>query len=218
MKRLQNLSAGRLARRGAVLGMGGLVLTSCGWRGIANVPIPGGTGTGAGHMTIYVQMPDTLALNANSRVRVADVFVGTVRSIELRDWVATLTLDVEGAVKLPRNALARIGQTSLLGSQHVELAAPAFPVGQLKDGDTIPLKSPDCRGKDDPAGKSYPCTFAFPSTEQVLAAVSTILRGGGIPNLEVVQNEIYKILNGRADQIREFLTRLDTFTDQLNHP
>ena len=30
-------------------------------------------------MTIYVQMPDTLALNVNSRVRVADVFVGSVR-------------------------------------------------------------------------------------------------------------------------------------------
>ncbi len=27
-------------------------------------------------MTIYVQMPDTLALNVNSRVRVADVYVG----------------------------------------------------------------------------------------------------------------------------------------------
>ena len=46
-------------------------------------------------MKIYVQMPDTLALNVNSRVRVADVFVGSVRSIELKNWVATLTLAVE---------------------------------------------------------------------------------------------------------------------------
>jgi ABC-type transporter Mla subunit MlaD len=29
-------------------------------------------------MTIYPQMPDTLALNVNSQVRVADVSVGTV--------------------------------------------------------------------------------------------------------------------------------------------
>ncbi|MDT5259642.1 MAG: phospholipid/cholesterol/gamma-HCH transport system substrate-binding protein, partial [Mycobacterium sp.] len=65
------------------------VLTSCGWRGIANVPLPGGPGTGPGSYTVYVQMPDTLALNVNSRVRVADVFVGTVRSIELKNWVAT---------------------------------------------------------------------------------------------------------------------------------
>ena len=44
------------------------------WKGIANVPLPGGPGTGPDTMTIYVQMPDTLALNVNSRVRVADVY------------------------------------------------------------------------------------------------------------------------------------------------
>ncbi len=43
-------------------------------------------------MTVYVQMPDTLALNVNSRVRVADVFVGSVRAIELKNWIPTLTL------------------------------------------------------------------------------------------------------------------------------
>jgi hypothetical protein len=38
----------------------------------------GRTGTAAGHMTIYAQMPDTLALNVKGQVRVADVTVGTV--------------------------------------------------------------------------------------------------------------------------------------------
>ena len=32
----------------------------------------------------------------------------------------------------------------------------------------------------------------------------------------MVQNEIYNIVNGRGDQIRAFLGKLDTFTDQLN--
>ena len=72
-----------------------MVLTSCTWRGIANVPLPVGRGAGSGHMTIYVQVPDTLALNTNSRVRVADVWVGTVRDIRLKNWIATLTLDVD---------------------------------------------------------------------------------------------------------------------------
>lgn len=62
-----------------------VVLTSCTWRGIANVPLPVGRGMGPDRMTIYVQMPDTLALNTNSRVRVADVWVGTVRDISLRN-------------------------------------------------------------------------------------------------------------------------------------
>jgi phospholipid/cholesterol/gamma-HCH transport system substrate-binding protein len=203
MTRLQNIfaDARRFARRGVAVAMVGLVLTACGWRGIANVPIPGGTGTGPGHMTIYVQVPDTLALNVNSRVRVADVNVGTVNRIELKNWIATLTLNVEPSVRLPKNTTAKVGQTSLLGSQHVELASPPNPSQELlKNGDTIPLKN----------------SAAFPTTERVLGALSMILRGGGIPNLEVIQNEIYNIVTGREDQIREFLTKLDTFTTELN--
>jgi len=59
---------------------------------------------------------------------VADVFVGSIRNIELKNWVATLTLGLDKNVKLPKNATAKIGQTSLLGSQHIELAAPGRPV------------------------------------------------------------------------------------------
>jgi phospholipid/cholesterol/gamma-HCH transport system substrate-binding protein len=194
------LGIGRLAKRATAMVMLAVVLTSCGWKGIANVPLPGGPGTGADKMTIYVQMPDTLALNVNSRVRVADVFVGSVRAIELKNWVATLTLDIQPDVKLPANTLAKIGQTSLLGSQHVQLDAPPDPSGQLKSGDTIPLQN----------------SSAFPTTERVLASIGTILTGGGIPNLETIQTEINNILSGRGDQIREFLGRLDTFTAELN--
>jgi phospholipid/cholesterol/gamma-HCH transport system substrate-binding protein len=192
----------RIASRALALVMVALVLSSCGsWKGIANVPLPGGPGTGSKKTTIYVQMPDTLALNVNSRVRVADVYVGRVRAIELKNWVATLTLDLQPDIKLPQNTLAKIGQTSLLGSQHVQLDSPPDPSPQLlKSGDTIPLKN----------------SSAFPSTERVLASIATILRGGGIQNLETIQTEIFNVLNGRGDQIREFLNRLDTFTDQLN--
>ena len=179
-----------------------MVLTSCGnWRGIANVPLPGGPGSGPGSYKIFVQMPNTMALNGNSRVLVADVFVGTVRSIDLKNWVATLTVDLDKSVKLPKNATAKIGQTSLLGSQHIELAAPSDPSPQqLKAGDTIQLNN----------------SSAYPSTEQTLASLAMVLRGGGIPNLEVIQNEVYKILTGRAQQIRDFLGKLDTFAGELN--
>jgi virulence factor Mce-like protein len=163
--------------------------------------MPGGPGTGAGSYTVYVQMPDTLALNDNSRVRVADVFVGTVRAVKLTNWVPTLTLSLDKSVKLPRNATAKIGQTSLLGSQHVELAAPPDPSPELlKNGDTIPLKN----------------SSGYPTTEQTLASLALILRGGGIPNVETLQNEVYNIVNGRADQIRAFLGKLDTFTARLD--
>ncbi|MGZ5365419.1 MAG: MCE family protein, partial [Mycobacterium sp.] len=78
---------------------------------------------------------------------------------------------------------------------------PPDPSGTpLRTGDTIPLKN----------------SSAFPSTERVLASIATILRGGGVSNLETIQTEIFNVLNGRADQIREFLNKLDTFTDELD--
>jgi phospholipid/cholesterol/gamma-HCH transport system substrate-binding protein len=189
------------AWQGLALLVAALVLSSCGWRGISNVQIPGLPGSGAGSYTIYVQMPETLALNGNSKVMVADIFVGSIRKIELKNWVATLTLGLGKNVKLPKNATAKIGQTSLLGSQHVELAAPRDPSPQLlENGDTIPLKN----------------SSAYPSIEQTLASLAMILRGGGIPNLETLQNEVNNILTGRGPQIRAFLGKLDTFTRQLN--
>ena len=152
---------------------------------------------------------------------VADVFVGSISDIELclktthsracdatrkafgpKDWVATLTLKVDKNVKLPRNATAKIGQTSLLGSQHIELAAPDdHPSSQpLKNGDTIAVSS----------------SSAFPSTEQTLASLAMVVRGGGLPNLETLQNEVSQILSGRGPQIQAFLGKLKDFTRQLN--
>jgi phospholipid/cholesterol/gamma-HCH transport system substrate-binding protein len=190
-----------MGRRALLLFVTVMVLTSCGWRGIANLPLPVGPGTGKGATTVYVQVADTLALNTNSRVRVADVFVGTVREIKLQDWVPTLTLTVEPGIELPANATAKIGQSSILGTQHVELAAPADPSPQrLKDGATIPLKN----------------SSSFPTIERTLASLATVLRGGGIPNLEIIQTEVNNLLTGNADQIRDFLNNLDVFTAGLN--
>src|SRR4029079_16226888 len=132
---------------------------------------------------------------------VADVFVGTVHGIELKNWVATLTLSLDKGIKLPKNVTAKIGQTSLLGSQHLELTAPPDPSPELlRPFDTIPLKN----------------SSAYPTTEQTLASLALILRGGGVPNVEVLQNELFNIVNGRADQIHAFLGNLNTFTARLD--
>ncbi|WP_260761987.1 MCE family protein [Mycobacterium sp. SMC-4] len=179
-----------------------LLVSGCSsWRGLANVPMPGGPGTGPGHSTIYVELRNTLALNVNSRVRVADVFIGRVAKIELRHWHALLTLDLDPGVRLPSNATAKVGQTSVLGSQHVELAAPPDPSPQpLRTGDTIPLSQ----------------TSAFPTTERTLASIAMVVRGGGLSNLDTIATELDKLFTGRAGEIRDFLTQLDTFVTELN--
>ena len=86
-----------------VLLLATLMLSSCGWKGISQVAIPGAPGSGDGAYVVYAQVPDTLAINGNSKVMVADVEVGSIRKIELKNWIATLTLGLKKEIKLPKN-------------------------------------------------------------------------------------------------------------------
>src|SRR3954469_19114740 len=147
-----------------------LAASGCGWRGLNSVPLPGVQGVGAGSFTVQAQMPDVDNIEQNSRVRVGDVNVGTVKRIERQGWHALVTMELNRDVQLPANATATLGQTSLLGSLHIELAPPTeeAPQGKLHDGSLIPLKS---------SGK-------YPSTEQTLSAIALLLNGGGIGNIQ----------------------------------
>ncbi len=112
-----------------------------GWRGLNSLPLPGVQGGGPGSFTIQAQMPDVDNIEPNSRVRVGDVNVGTVTKIERQGWHALVTMKLNGNVELPANATATLGQTSLLGSLHIELAPPTDvpPEGNLREGSLIPL-------------------------------------------------------------------------------
>ena len=121
------LRLGRVLRRktwqGLVLLVIALVASSCGWRGISNVTIPGGPGGGSGSYTLYVQVPDTLAINGNSKVMVADVFVGSIKAINLKNWIATLTLGVSKTsscrkTRSPRSARLRCWVRSTWSCSH----------------------------------------------------------------------------------------------------
>ena len=99
-------------------------VSGCQWRGLNSLSLPGTTGTGDGSYTIQAELPDVVTIQQNTRVRVADVNVGNVTKIEVQDWHALVTMRINGDVHLPANATAKVGQTSLLGSMHIELAAP----------------------------------------------------------------------------------------------
>jgi phospholipid/cholesterol/gamma-HCH transport system substrate-binding protein len=105
-------------------------------------------------------------------------------------------------VHLPANSTAKVGTTSLLGSMHIELAPPTDepPQGELKDGSVIPLAH----------------ASTYPTTEQTLASVSILLNGGGLGQLQEINQTFAKALEGREDQMRSLLTQLDTFIRSLN--
>jgi phospholipid/cholesterol/gamma-HCH transport system substrate-binding protein len=174
----------------------------CEWRGLNSLSLPGTEGDGDGSYTIHAQLPDVVVIQQNTRVRVADVNVGNVTKIEVQDWHALVTMRINGDVHLPANATAKVGQTSLLGSMHIELAPPTgvAPEGELEDGSVIPLAS----------------AATYPTTEQTLASVSILLNGGGLGQLQEINQTFAKALAGREDDMRSLLAQLDTFISQLN--
>ncbi len=196
---------GRRRTRIAGVAIGLAVLlgaTGCQWDGLNTLPMPGAAGTGEGSWQVRIQMPNVTTLTRNSPVKVDDVAVGTVTGIEVEGWHALVTVSLDKGVKLPANAIARIGQTSLLGSNHVELAPPegVAAQGELHNGDVIPL---------DRAG-------AFPTTEQTLSSLSVVLNGGGISQLETITHELNATFNGREDAIRDLLPQLAQLTGTLD--
>ena len=56
----------------------------------------------------------------------------------------------------------------------------------------------------------------YPTTEQTLASVSILLNGGGLGQLQEINQAFAKALAGRENDMRSLLTQLDTFIAQLN--
>lgn len=178
------------------------MLTSCEWRGLNSLRMPGTEGKGPGAFTVQAELPDVGYIQENSRVRVGDVNVGTITKIERRGWHALVTMTLNGDVELPANATIKVGQTSLLGSLHLELAPPAesAPEGKLHDGSLIPLQN---------AG-------AYPGTDETLAALSLMLNGGGIGQIQDITAAFAKAFANREGELRSLISRLDEFTTRLN--
>jgi len=107
-----------------------VVLGGCEFKGLNSLPLPGTQGGGEGSYSVELEMPNVTTIDQNSPVKVDDVTVGSVTDIELDGWHAKVTVSLNKDVVLPANVTAMIGQTSLLGSNHVELAAPMPPVAQ----------------------------------------------------------------------------------------
>ncbi len=203
---MSRLGYRRRASTGALSALLVVALSGCGFirdfHGANSLWLPGTKGGGPGSFTVKAQLPDVQNLKDNSRVEVNDVTVGSVTKVELQGWHALVTMTLDGKVDLPANVTATIGQTSLLGSVHVELAPPKDtpPVGKLKNGSLIPLSSGG----------------AFPSTEQTLAAVSLVLNGGGLGNVQDITKALSTAFSGREQDLRSLIRQLDKFVGYLN--
>ena len=187
----------------ATLGSAILLASGCSFGGLNSLNLPGTVGHGAGSFDITVELPDVSTLPENSPVLVDDVTVGSVsgqRVMQRPDgtFYAALQLSLSSAVRLPANATVTLGQTSLLGSQHVQLAGPSSepPEGVLSHGATIPEQR---------AGR-------YPSTEEVLSTLGVVLNKGNLGALQDITDELYDAVEGRTGQFADLLPRLADLT------
>ena len=204
--------------RTVALGSGVALLAGCQFGGLNSLNMPGTAGHGAGSFTVTVALPDIATMPQNSPVMVDDVTVGSVSGVAARQcpgrddpsckgrpdgsFYASVKLSLDKNVKLPENAVARVAQTSLLGSQHIELSAPTDepPRGQLHDGSQIKLAN----------GSRYP------TTEEVFAALGMVVNKGNLGALQDITDQAYAAVAGRQGQFADLVPRLAELTASLN--
>ncbi len=179
-----------------------LTLSGCAFSGIYDIPLPGGAELGDHPYTVKVQFRDVLDLTPQAGVKVNEVPIGRVEAIGLTQdgWNAEVTLRVNGDVKLPANALANVKQSSLLGEKYVELAAPSDGQGKLAEGAVIPLTR----------------TSRNVEVEEVLGALSLLLNGGGVEQLNTITKELNNATSGREPQLKALLDNTNQLVSNLD--
>jgi phospholipid/cholesterol/gamma-HCH transport system substrate-binding protein len=186
----------------ATVAVAALTLGGCGFSGIYDIPLPGGADLGDHPYTVKAQFKDVLDLTPQAGVKVNEVPIGRVESIGLTPdgWNAEVTLRVNGDVKLPANALANLRQSSLLGEKYVQLSAPANGQGNLADGAVIPL---------DRTNRSV-------EVEEVLGALSLLLNGGGVEQLNTITKELNNATEGREPDLKALLNNANQLVTNLD--
>jgi phospholipid/cholesterol/gamma-HCH transport system substrate-binding protein len=180
----------------------GVVLSGCGFKGIYSLPLPGAVGTGSNTYVVKVEFADVLDLVPYSAVKVNGATVGHIKTIKLVNGHADVACQLLKSAHLPQNAVARVAETNLLGEKYVELEPPKgiAPVGHLTNGDTINLQS----------------TNTDASVEEVLGALSALLNGGGVAQINTIAKEVNTALTGRTSVSRDLLGQFRTFAAGLN--
>jgi virulence factor Mce-like protein len=189
---------GRFAGALALLALLTMASTACG--SAAELPLPG-RGVDGETYTLTAVFTDALNLPDGAHVKVAGEPVGRVQRVQARDFTAVVTMAVRADVRLPTATTAELRQPTPLGDVFVELAPPAAPrPGTLRDGDTI-----------GPADTSTAATV-----EDLLAAASTLVNGGGLAQTQTIVRELNSALDGRGEQVGHLLGRMRELLATLN--
>jgi phospholipid/cholesterol/gamma-HCH transport system substrate-binding protein len=182
-----------------------VLVASCGvgeFRGVHQVPLPGGADLGDNPYRVTAHFADVLDLVPQAGVKVNDVAVGRVERIALApdSRSAEVTLLVRADVVLPADAFADLRQSSLLGEKFVQLRSPAGGTGRLGEGGVIPVTR----------------TNRNTEIEEALGALSLLLNGGGLDQVRTIVTELNAALSGNEPQVRSLLETMNRVAGDLD--
>lgn len=134
-------------------------------------------------------------LTAGHAVKVADVVVGSVESVELTDgYQAQVQLSVKPEYALPADVSARLRKTNLLGERYVELI-PGEGGGTFKSGDTVAN------------------TSTVPELEEVVSSGTEVLMAVAADRLAGAIQAGSEGLDGRGETFGQTLEDLNVIVD-----
>jgi phospholipid/cholesterol/gamma-HCH transport system substrate-binding protein len=184
---------------------GAVALSGCALS-LQSLPKISGVSSGSTY-PVHAVFANVLNLPTDAQVRVGAQVVGQVGDIGTQNFKADLTLDIKKSVRLPVGTTAQIRFDNPLGDEYVFLQAPstlADAIGStrtryLGSGSVIPEAS----------------TSTAPSVEDTFGALSLVLNGGGINQLETIIHELNDTFTGNQPPIRSFLTTIDQGVNSL---
>lgn len=156
---------------------------------------------------VHAVFANVLNLPDNAQVRVGAEVIGQVGNISTSNFQADLTLNIKKSVRLLVGTTAQIRFDNPLGDEYVILTEPVTTLSST-GGATPQYIAP---------GSLIPesDTSTAPSVEDTFGALSLVLNGGGINQLQTIIHELNNTFKGNQPQIRSFLTTIDRGVNSL---
>lgn len=180
----------RAAARIALGAMTVMTLSSC---AVLGFPQP------CGGIEIIGQFEQVGDLVENANVQSSDVEIGTITQIELDGWEAQVTMCLNPEEKIPRDSMAVVRTTSLLGEKFIDLQPQSEGEPYLQDGDILRIDQTDKAAE----------------LEEIFAKLAGVLGTGNLEQINRFTSAQATILRDHADELRTVLVDLRDFTDLL---
>jgi phospholipid/cholesterol/gamma-HCH transport system substrate-binding protein len=196
----------RRALRLAAVAVTASLVAGCG-PGLQSFSI--GRGVSGPSYRLTAVFTDATGLPVGGRVELHDVTIGRVQSLSTSGFRAYVHMVISKSAQLPVGTTATLALTTPLGEEYVNLVPPkTVDAGYLASGATI--------SADD--------TYRSPDVENLLAAFSALLNGGGIGQISTIVGQLDIALHGRAQtghaliaRLNDVLSELDAHTSEIDH-